>query len=123
MEKKLEDAVRCWKRWIEHSPDYEAYQRLAALYKAQGDDKKRLETLAAFLDQPDHGLGHALVRVELANHHMSKGDYKTARPFADAAAETGAEWAMRCALRCAEGEGDKERAAAWAERIRQRYGR
>ena len=30
---------------------------------------------------------------------------------------------MRCAQKCAEGEGDKARAAAWAARIKERYGR
>jgi len=116
--------VRCWRRWADLSPDYEAYQRVAGVYKSQGKEELWLATLKEFLTKPDNELDHARVRVEIAEHFMAKGDYKTAQPYAEQAAEeSGAEWAMRCAQRCAEGLGDDKRAAMWARRIRERYGR
>jgi len=53
---------------------------------------------------------------------MSKKDFKRAQPYADAAAQTWAEWAMVCATNCHEGIGHWEQAETWAQRVSERYG-
>ena len=61
-----------------------------------------------------------MVRVEIANHYMGLKQWDKARPYADAAAQTWAGWAMTCAARCARvrktGSGPKPGTAAIAER-------
>src|SRR5205085_80415 len=86
-------AARYWKRLIAVSPEQHAFRALADSYKAAGDLDKWKATLDAFLEQPDHGLEHAKVRVEIAEHFMARRDWKKALPYADAAAQTWAEWA------------------------------
>src|SRR5205823_351963 len=50
-----------------------------------------------------------------------RGKYTEARPYADAAAETWAGWAMQCAQRCAEAQRDHEAAEHWARACSERY--
>ena len=44
-----------------------------------------------------------------------------AQPYAEAAAQTWAGWAMQCAVRCYEGMKDWERAELWVRRLSERY--
>jgi len=118
---RQEDAIRSLKQYIAISPDQWAYRALAEHYKKKGDEAKWQETLEAFLRQEDYGLGHAQVRVELARHFMKLGQWKKAQPYAEAAAQTWARWAMLCASECAEGIGDWTKAEQWMQRIAERY--
>jgi hypothetical protein len=52
---------------------------------------------------------------------MDLGQWSVAKPHAEAAAESGAGWAMTCAQRCAEGMKDWKRAELWAQRKSERY--
>ena len=61
------------------------------------------------------------MRVEIAEHLMAKKDFAKAKPYADAAAETYAGWAMLCAARCEEGLGEWEAAEQWVRRVAERY--
>src|SRR5204863_3239188 len=79
------------------------------------------ETLEAFLKEEDTGLTHAGVRVELARYFMAKKEWQRAQPYAEAAAETWAEWAMVCAAECAAGLGEWDKAQQWLQRISMRY--
>jgi tetratricopeptide (TPR) repeat protein len=97
------DAVRCLERWIELSPDGQASFDLADAYRAGGDEDGWRKTLEASLEREDVGLDHARVRVALAEWHMARGEYDKAEPYAMAAAETYAGWALLCAARCKEG--------------------
>ncbi len=79
-------------------------------------------TLDEFLDKTeDHGLSHAQVRVEIANHFMGLRQWDKAWPYAEAAAGSWAQWAMKCAWRCAEGRGDWVQAELWIRRLTERY--
>ena len=105
-------------RYIELSPDLWAYQALAANYKSQGKIDRWRETLEKFLSNvEDLGLDHARIRVEIADHYMGLKQWDKAKPYAEAAAQTWAGWAMECAGRCAEGEKEWERAESWYSRI------
>jgi tetratricopeptide (TPR) repeat protein len=109
-------------RYIELSPDAWAYETLAANFKAQGNLLRWQETLDEFLKNvEDLGLDHARVRVQIADYFMGLKQWDKARPYAEAAAQTWAEWAMNCAARCAEGEKDWEQAEAWYSRVTERY--
>jgi hypothetical protein len=101
--------------------DYWAYELLAAKYKARGDLKRWQETLEQSLQTEDRGLNHAKARVAIANHFMQLGQWHKAQHYAEAAAATWAEWAMRCAQYCAEGMHNWGRAELWARRISERY--
>jgi hypothetical protein len=52
---------------------------------------------------------------------MERKEWAKARPYAEAAAQTWANWAMQCAGRCAEGEQDWDRAEGWFRNIGERY--
>jgi tetratricopeptide (TPR) repeat protein len=120
--KEYDDAQRALARYIELSPDLWAYRLLAANFKDQSNTQRWQETLDAFLNTvEDLGLDHAQVRVEIADYYMGLKDWDKARPYAEAAAQTWAEWAMNCAARCAEGEKNWERAEAWYSRVTERY--
>lgn len=118
---RIDDAVRCLRRFLDLSPDAWAYEKLADLYEAQGDAHRWQQTLEASLQEEDNGLDHARVRVKLANHFMKEGNYAKAQPYAEAAAQTWAEWAMRCACQCYAGLEDWDRSELWIRRTAERY--
>ena len=112
----------CLERFIARAPEAWAFTRLAKNFREQGDDANWLATLDRYLASgEDHGLEQARVRVEIADYYMKKTQWEKARPYAEAAAETWAAWAMQCAMRCAEGMKDWDRAEAWARRVSERY--
>jgi tetratricopeptide (TPR) repeat protein len=120
--KQYEKAREFLERYIRQSPEDWAYERLARNYREQGDDARWLATLDQYLAAgEDHGLDHAKVRLEIADYHMAKGQWAKAQPFAEAAAQTWAAWAMQCAMRCYEGMKDWDQAELWAQRLSERY--
>jgi tetratricopeptide (TPR) repeat protein len=120
--KRYDDAAGYLRRFIRQSPDAAAFELLAATYKAVGDRKRWKETLDEFLDTvEDHGLDHARVRVQIANDFMEHQQWAEAQPYADAAAESWAQWAMLCAARCHEGLKDWGAAELWTRRAAERY--
>jgi tetratricopeptide (TPR) repeat protein len=120
--KQYDEAERYLRRFIRQSPDATVYEMLAANYKTAGDRKRWKETLDEFLEKvEDHGLDHARIRVRVANDFMDHQQWAEAQPYADAAAETWAQWAMLCAARCHEGLKDWDTAELWARRAIERY--
>lgn len=107
---------------LAQSPDGPTYQVLASLYLNQGDAEKWLAILEEYLEvSDDPGLEHAQVRVQIANQFMTMGEWDKALPYAEAAADTGAAWAMLCANRCAEGAEQWAKAEQWIRRVSERY--
>jgi hypothetical protein len=120
--KHPEDAERLLGRYISLAPEAWAYEALAKLYKERGDRARWKSTLDAFLEAPDEkGLEHARIRVAIANDLMERRQWREAWPYADAAAQTWAAWAMRSAQRCAEGMGDLDTTELWYRREAERY--
>jgi tetratricopeptide (TPR) repeat protein len=101
--KDLDKAVEFLQRAKDLSPEISYIRSLAEAYKAKGQIDKWQSTLEELLQQPDYGLDHARVRVEIADYYISRHDYQTALPFAVQAASTGAEWALLAAGQCYEG--------------------
>ncbi|MBO0701154.1 MAG: hypothetical protein J2P46_22345, partial [Zavarzinella sp.] len=120
-ENRPADAEKPLTKAIELSPDRTTYRMLAEVYRKKGDEDKWLATLEGFLKEPDPGLAHAQVRVEIAEHFMAKKDFKRAQPYAEAAAETWAAWAMLCASKCADGLEEWDKAEQWARNVAERY--
>ena len=119
---KYDDAHRALVRYIRFSPDFWAYDQLAKNYKERGDLEHWQSTLEEFLAKTeDHGLSHARVNVQLANHFIELKQWEHATRFAEAAATSGAAWAMMCAERCAEGREDWTAAESYAQQVAQRY--
>jgi tetratricopeptide (TPR) repeat protein len=95
---------------------------LAEIYRKRGDLASAKGTLDEFLTKvEDHGLDHATVRVAIANDLMKDGRYAEAWPYAEAAAQTWAGWAMTCAQNCAEGLKNWEAAEGYARAVAERY--
>lgn len=119
---RAEDAQKALKQYIALSPDHWAYVALADQHKKTGDTTRWLATLNEFLVQSeDRGLDHARVRVDIAEALMNQGRFEEARPYADAAATTGAAWAMATAQKCAEGRKDWDTAEKWVRANALRY--
>jgi tetratricopeptide (TPR) repeat protein len=120
--KQYADAERVLTRYIGLSPDFWAFRALAGNFKAQGKIDRWQATLDEFLKKvEDPGLDHARVRVEIADYYMGLAQWDKAKPYAEDAAATWAEWAMQCAGRCAEGQKDWQRAESWYRRVTERY--
>ncbi|SIO46872.1 hypothetical protein SAMN05444166_4997 [Singulisphaera sp. GP187] len=119
---RTDEAGVLLKRYIELSPDPWAYQLMAEQEKKLGNVARWKAILDEYLAKAeDHGLDHAKVRVEIAESLMAAGLYEEARPYADAAAETWAGWAMQTAQKCAEGQQDWDAAEKWAHARAERY--
>ncbi|MDB5289997.1 MAG: hypothetical protein JWL69_1238 [Phycisphaerales bacterium] len=109
-------------KYLEKAPDEWAYSALADVYLARGDEAKWLSTLNEFLTKEDYALSHTRVEVKIANHYMQAADYKSAQPYAEAAAQSWAQWGMQTAIDCYIGLGEWDKAELWVKREAQRYG-
>ena len=117
--RNYDEAQRVLSRYIELSPDYWAYQALAANYKAQGKIDRWQQTLDEFLSKvEDLGLDHARVRVEVANYYMEPEAVGQGQAVCGSRGADVGRMGDDCAGRCAEGENDWERAEAWFSRVR-----
>lgn len=119
--KLAEDAERCFKKEIELAPSLDASRALAEVYRDEGNITKWQKTLEAFLEGEDVGLQHAQVRVELSQHFMKAKEFAKAEPYAAAAAQTWAAWAMENARDCYEGLQKWKEAELWQRRTSERY--
>ena len=116
------EAERLLLQYIERWPEFWAYATLAEIYQQKHNTSRWLEVLDRFLAQTDDpGLNQAQVRVAIATYYMDQKQWEKARPYADAAAETGEAWALVCAQTCAEGRNDWEQAEKWARATSERY--
>ena len=120
-QKKNDEAVSYLRRWIELSPESDAYLQLADLYKEAGKTSQWLGTLESYLAGADQRPGAAQVRVTIAEHYMSRKEWRKAKPYADAAAATGVDAAMLCASRCCEGLEDWKNAERWVRLVSERF--
>ncbi|MBO0699929.1 MAG: hypothetical protein J2P46_16140, partial [Zavarzinella sp.] len=118
---RWEDVNRYFRRALELSPDVTLYRLVAEGYKARGDMAGWVATLESFLRTDDPGLDHARVRVDLAYHFLAAKDYPRAHGYAEAAAESGAPFALRCAARCADAAGEWAKAEAHARRLSEQF--
>jgi len=119
---KPDDAIVLLQSYVKVAPDRWAFEKLAELYLNRDDEANWLATLQTALNQEDYGLDQARINVEIANHFMEQGRYAQAQPYADAAAESWAEWAMACAARCRAGLKQWDVAETWWRNINDRYG-
>jgi uncharacterized protein HemY len=120
-EKRHADAERCLRSALRLSPDMGGYVALADLYKAQGDTAKWRETLEVYLKTEDSGLAHAQVRVQIVRHLIKEKKFAEAKPYALAAAETGAAWAQLTAAEVFEGLGQWADAEQWVKETAGQY--
>lgn len=100
---------------------YSAYRKLASIYKQRGDIDQWRVTLERYLAQPDVGLQHAQIRVDIAKEYMKSGQNEKALPYAERAAGTWAGWAMDCASKCNAKVGKMDKAELWIRRVSERY--
>jgi predicted Zn finger-like uncharacterized protein len=118
---RFADAERCFRKCLAISPDMKGYFALADCYKKQNKDALWLDAMKEVLKLPNLGLEQAQVRVTIANFYMAKKEYDKALPFANEAAQSWAEWAMRSASLCHEKLERWQESEMWAQRISDRY--
>ena len=75
--------------YLNLSPDDWAFEKLADIYLARGDEAMWQATLDANLNHEDLFQAHYLVQQKLAEHFMAKKDWLKALPYAEAAASSG----------------------------------
>ena len=120
---KYEQARPILEEYIRESPEPWAYEKLADNFKALGKMEDYRAALKKCLEEStdERGLDHARVQVKLAKDLMKQKKWNEARPYAEAAAQTWAGWAMLCAASCAEAMEDWEAAETWYRRTSERY--
>ncbi len=115
------DAERLLKQCVATAPDYPVYEELASVYYKQKKEDEGLATLKQAMELPDTGLQHAQVQAIIAEYFMNEGKFDKALPYADAAAQTYAGWAMKTDAAAHAGTGDWDGADALCQKIVQRY--
>jgi tetratricopeptide (TPR) repeat protein len=121
--KQIDRARKLLRRCVELLPQRSIYEALAATYKEQGDVDGWRKVLEEYVEKgEDHGLDHGAVQVEIARQYMEEKRWKEASRYAeDAAAGTGASWAMACAAECYESMEAWEQSETWAQQLSMRY--
>jgi tetratricopeptide (TPR) repeat protein len=120
--KQYDRAKTLFRRYLAISPQHSIYLSLAGIYKQEGDMEGWLKVLEEYLEKgEDKGLDHAQAQVEIAHYFMSQKRWKEATPFAEAAAETGAAWAMICAIQCYEANQEWEKGESLSKGVAERY--
>lgn len=119
--KRYDDAERCWREKVEAAPDFAGYRALSNLYWAKGDVEAWIAACEQALEQPSFGLEHARLQTTIANYFVGRKEYDAALPYASAAAQTGAAWAMLCEASVWEGKQDWERAEQLVRYTVERY--
>ncbi|MGA2583556.1 MAG: hypothetical protein ABSG31_09795 [Tepidisphaeraceae bacterium] len=107
---------------VKISPDRKTYEELANCYLDAGDEATWLATMKEALQQEDYALDHATENVDIAVHFVAKGQYLTALPYADAAADSGAAWALEYDAHCHTAVGDYATADKLLSDDADRYG-
>jgi hypothetical protein len=79
---------------VKLDPSPSKSRQLASFYKEGGDEKNWLKVLDECLKTPSVGLEHAQIQCEIAQYYAYRREWDKALPYADAAGETGAQWAM-----------------------------
>ncbi len=115
------DAIDLLEHWITIAPESEPIERLADIHAKRGDDALWLTTMQRRLAFPDHSLAHARTRDRIAWHHMRRGDFEAALPWAREAAQSWSGWSMSTLAVCCEGLGRLDEAEQWVARVSQRY--
>ena len=116
------DARRVLRACCDRSMDYWPWMTLAYLYREDGDVPRWQGMLETYLTQvEEENLEHAHIRDELARYFMSVGEFSTALPYAEAAAESQASWAMEGAALANEGLQRWSAAEQWYRRSAERY--
>ncbi len=106
-QRRWADAERCFRKYIAVSPDRDGYEDLANVFKDQKKNDKWLATLNDYLNHGvDYGLQASQVQEEIAGYYMDNHDFRSALPYADAAAQTASAPGMFTAAQAHSGIGD-----------------
>ncbi len=120
--KQFDKAERMFKTAVALEPSFDSYSRLASLYRVQGDLEKFRKTLGTYLEkEPDFGLYHAQANNLIAWSYIRQAEWDKARPFAEAAANSGAEWGMQTAAVVYEGLRQLDKAEETSLAAAERY--
>ncbi len=119
--KRYSDAERCAKLLVKADPDYPSYRVLASIYKTTKDHARWKETLDKATELPTNGLERAQVQNEIALDLLGRFEFQEAVTYADAAAETGAAWAMLTAARCHEMLGEWKKSEQLVRTVSESY--
>jgi tetratricopeptide (TPR) repeat protein len=116
-----EAAIRCYKQSYELSPTPDEAMRLAAAYRADGQDEKWLPTLESYLDKEDYSLGHARIHGYIAQAYVEEERYQEAAPHAIAAGQTWSAWGLNLASQVTEALGQWDESEQWVREASNNY--
>ena len=119
--KRFDDAERCLNVLLRIDPRFDAYWRLATIYKVKGDLTRWKAMLEKSLDLPTGGLEHAQVLVALAEYHMQRNELDPALRYAKAAAQSYSAWSLMTLARCYELRQEWDEAEEVLRAVAQRY--
>ena len=115
----MDDAAKWAKAAIDLNPDYSGHMLLAQIYWEQGHEDQWVATLEEFLNQPDYGLEHGWVCMQIARYYMARKNWDKATPYAEGAADTYSAWGLDVLASCYEGTQQWKE----AEKLRKSRGR
>jgi tetratricopeptide (TPR) repeat protein len=119
--KQYDAAIRCFEQAISLSPSREAFEGLADAHRGAGREDLWLASLERYLQTEDTSLGHAAVRNRIAQTLLYGGQAAEAAPYARAAAETGAAWALVTASEVFERLENWEASEHYVRSVSERY--
>jgi hypothetical protein len=102
-------------------PEYSIYEPLARAWLKQNNEQQWQKTWDEYLQQEDYGLSQERARVNVAEYFMRQGRWNEALPYAEAAAGSGARWALECAGDCLTGLGRYAEAEDYFRGAAERY--
>jgi uncharacterized protein HemY len=114
-------AERCLRKAVDNTADAAAYEALANLYLAQGKPAEWESTLETLFKRPDVDPFMAILGMSVGRRFLTLGQPAKALPYAEAAAEAGAERGPELAIECAERLGDWAKAEGWAKRTSEQH--
>jgi tetratricopeptide (TPR) repeat protein len=119
--KETDKALSYYKRLVEIEPSMSTYLALADLHREQKHDAEFIAAIQGVLKLEETGLEHTRARTRLAEYYMEKKDFKSALPYAQKAAESGAAAGLICLADCHEGLGDFKRAEQYVRECAEHY--
>ena len=119
--KRFDDAERCLNVLLRIDPRFDAYWRLATIFKTKGDMPRWKETLEKSLELSSGGLDHAQVLVALAEYHMQQNELDPALRYAKAAAQSYSGDSLMTLARCYELRQEWDEADQVMRAVAQRY--
>ncbi|MHB8952871.1 MAG: tetratricopeptide repeat protein [Pirellulaceae bacterium] len=117
----LESAIRCCEKSLASSPTVDAATLLAELHLQRNDSGKWEQTLLDYLETEDLGVEHGSVQAMLALGYADRGQWRKAKPFAEAYGQTWSASGLMLSSKICEGLAEWEKSEHWMHGMSESY--